>query len=145
MFFYTFIDKITLYCVQTYVYFLFKLRRLFKLKIEVKSKSYVPYSYPSISKSNLDYSNLRTFFKNGIISILAYIYYFKRTFLTYFFFFFNEFNFFIKKIFFFNFFFFFFFFFFYFFFFFFYTLISGFVYFIKKTTFSKYTDVLQRF
>jgi len=98
MFFYTFIDKVTLYCVQTYVYFVFKFRRLFKLKVEVKSKSYVPYSYPSISKNNLDYLNLRLLFKNGVISILAYAYYFKRTFLTYHFFFSNDLNYSTKKV-----------------------------------------------
>jgi hypothetical protein len=177
MFFYTLIDKVTLYCVQTYVYFVFRLRRLFKLKIEVKSKSYVPYSYPSISKSNLDYSNLRAFFKNGLIHLLAYVYYSKRAFLTHYFFFSNDLNYSTKKVAVLNFFYFSFFFIFKFFFlsslllvlliyiflvyhitpffkiiltwaslgFFFYTLISGFVYFIKKTTFSKYTDVLQRF
>jgi len=98
MFFYTLIDKVTLYCVQTYVYFVFKLRRLFKLKIEVKSKSYVPYSYPSISKSNLDYSNLRVFFKNGLIYLLAYVYYSKRAFLTHYFFFSNDLNYSTKKV-----------------------------------------------
>jgi len=98
MFFYTLIDKVTLYCVQTYVYFVFKSRRLFKLKIEVKSKSYVPHSYPSISKSNLDYSNLRVFFKNSLIHTLAYVYYSKRIFSTHYFFFSNDLSYSTKKV-----------------------------------------------
>lgn len=172
MFFYVFIDKLVLRVVYTFLYFLLKSGRLFKIKASLNYRT-----YKLLGKGSLVYFTSKSFFKNGVIFILAYLYYFKRLLMHSLFFFSNNNNFTNKKYANLNFFYYGFFLIFKFFFlstlilftilyvlsvyhvtpffkllfswsclgFFFYILISGFVYFIKKTTFSKYTDVLQRF
>lgn len=92
MFFYVFIDKLVLRVVYTFLYFLLKSGRLFKIKASLNYRT-----YKLLGKGSLLYFTSKSFFKNGVIFILAYLYYFRRLLMHSLFFFSNNNNFTNKK------------------------------------------------